>query len=279
MIKIGDYNNLEVKRKTDFGYFLDGLTNDSNDDILLHNRLTNKETIEIGQVLNVFIYIDSEGRKSATLVPTKAKVDEIGHLKVVAHTQIGSFIDIGLQKDILVPFKAKTYELEKGNRYLFRIYLDKTGRLAATTDIDEHLTTDHEYKIGDTVTGVVYGFQTNNSVNICVDNKYAGVILFNENFSKLSEGDKLELKVIKIYEDNKLGLTSRGERKEELDSNESLIISYLDGNDGFMKFNDKSDPEEIKTVFKTSKKNFKRTLGILMKKELVYQTEEGTFKK
>ena len=280
MIKIGDYNNLCVKRKTDFGYFLDGKTDNSKDDILLHKKLANKNKLEIGDFVNAFIYIDSEGRKTATLIPPKAKVNEINYLKVVAHTKIGSFIDVGLQKDILVPFKAKTYDIEKGNRYLFYIYLDKTGSLAATTDIDPYLETNHNYKIGDTVSGIVYGFQTNNSANVCVDKKYVGVILHNEYFTKLKEGDILEeLKVIKIYEDGKLGLTPRKERKEELDNLEVSILSYLEGNDNFMRFNDKTSPEEIETVFNTSKKNFKRALGVLMKKDIIYQDENGTYKK
>lgn len=278
MIKIGDFNKLEVKRSTDFGYFLDGKTNNSKDDILLHKRLIGKNEVNVGDTVNAFIYIDSEGRKAATLIPPKAKVNEVAYLKVVAHTKIGSFIDIGLQKDILVPFKAKTYDLEKGHRYLFYIYLDKTGRLAATTDIDQYLTTDHNYNIGDSVEGIVYGFQTNNSAMVCVDNKYAGVILHNEYFTELNIGDKLEnLKVIKIYEDGRLGLTPRGERKTELDILEVAIINYMEGNDGFMRFNDKSTPEEIATVFNSSKKNFKRALGVLMKKGLVIQNEEGTF--
>ena len=276
MIKIGDYNKLEVKREANFGFFLDGKTNNSKDDILLHNRLLNKNKIQVGDIVDAFIYIDSEGRRSATLVPTKAKVDEVAYLKVVAHTKIGSFIDIGLQKDILVPFSAKTYDLEKGQRYLFYIYLDKSGRLAATTDIDSHLTTDHTYNVGDSVEGIVYGFQTNNSAMVCIDNKYAGVILHNEYFTELKIGDKLNLNVIKIYEDGKLGLTPRQSRKEELDTLEVSIMNYLEGNDGYMRFNDKSTPEEIATVFNTSKKNFKRALGVLMKKGLISQDENGT---
>ncbi|MBO3444494.1 S1-like domain-containing RNA-binding protein [Clostridium sp. CCUG 7971] len=276
MIKIGDFNTLEVKRKTDFGYFLDAKTGNTKDDVLLHNRLLGKNKIEVGQEVNAFIYKDSEGRPSATLIAPKAKVNEVAYLKVVAHTKIGSFIDIGLQKDILVPFSSKTYELEKGSRYPFYIYLDKSERLAATTDINEHLTTDHEYNIGDNVTGVVYGFQTNNSAMICVDNKYAGVILHNEYFTELKIGDELSLNVIKVYEDGKLGLTPRSNRKDELDSLESSIMSYLEGADGHMKFNDKSTPEEISTVFNSSKKNFKRALGVLMKKGLIAQDENGT---
>lgn len=277
MIKIGDFNKLKVKRKADFGYFLDGKTNQTKDDILLHNRLLGKNKIEVGDEVEAFIFKDSEDRLAATLIPPKAKVGEVSRLKVVAHTQIGSFIDIGLPKDILVPFKARTYDLEKGERYPFYIYVDKSGRLAATTDIDSYLTTDHEYNVGDNVNGVVYGFQTNNSAMVVVDNKYAGVILHNEYFTELKPGQELSLKVIKIYEDGKLGLTPRQSRKEELNTLENSIMSYLEGNDGFMRFNDKSTPEEIATVFNSSKKNFKRALGVLMKKNLITQDSKGTY--
>lgn len=280
MIKLGEYNKLKVKRKAEFGYFLDAGTNNSNDDVLLHNRLVGKNKIEVGDEIEVFIYKDSEGRLAATMNYPKAKVGDIAYLKVVAHTKIGSFIDVGLPKDILVPFKAQKYEMTKGNRYLFYIYVDKSGRLAATTDIFPYLSVEHSYKIGDVVDGIVYGFQTNKSATVCVDNKYDAVILNNEYFTELNIGDKLEnLKVIKIYEDGRLGLTPRGERKEELDSLEKSIMSYIEGNDGFMRFNDKSSPEEIATVFNSSKKNFKRALGVLMKKGLITQNEEGTFLK
>ena len=243
MIKLGQYNTLKVKRKAEFGYFLDAETGRSSDDVLLHNRQLNKNKIEVGDEVKVFIYKDSEGRLAATMDYPKAAVGDIAYLKVVAHTKIGSFVDVGLPKDILVPFKAQKYEMTKGNRYLFYIYEDKTGRLAATTDIFPYLSVEHSYKVGDVVDGIVYGFQTNNSATICVNNKYDGVILNNEYFTDLKIGDKLEnLKVIKIYEDGRLGLTPRSERKVELDVLEVAIMSYLEGNDGYMRFNDKSSP-------------------------------------
>ncbi len=278
MINLGQYNTLKVKRKAEFGYFLDAQTGNTNDDVLLHNRLLNKNKIEVGDEVKVFIYKDSEGRLSATMEYPKATVGEIAYLKVVAHTKIGSFVDIGLPKDILVPFKSQKYEMTKGNRYEFYIYEDKSGRLAATTDIFPYLSVEHSYNIGDNVEGVVYGFQTNNSASICVDEKYDAVILNNEYFTELNLGDKLEnLKVIKIYEDGRLGLTPRSERKAELDVLEVAIMSYIEGNDGYMRFNDKSSPDEIATVFNSSKKNFKRALGVLMKKSLITQKEDGTY--
>ena len=116
MIKLGEYNNLKVKRKAEFGYFLDAGTGRTSDDVLLHKRLLNKNHVEVGDEVKVFIYKDSEGRLAATMNYPKAQVGEIAYLKVVAHTKIGSFIDIGLPKDILVPFKAQKYEMTKGNR-------------------------------------------------------------------------------------------------------------------------------------------------------------------
>ncbi|MDR0880624.1 MAG: DNA-binding protein [Clostridioides sp.] len=278
MIEIGNYNKLTVKRKTDFGYFLDGLTGNSKDDILLHNRLLGENTVEVGDEIEVFIFKDSEDRLAATMIKPLAKVGDVAYLKVVDNTDIGIFIDMGLTKDILVPFKEKTYPLFRDEKYLFYIYLDKSSRIAATTDIDLHLNTEHQYNIGDIVDGIVYGFQTNHSAMVCVDSNLAGVILHNEYFRELKEGDVLKgLKVIKIYEDGKLGLTPRASREEELNELESKIISYLEGSDGYMRFNDKSDPKEIEIVFNSSKKNFKRALGVLMKKELVKQDTDGTY--
>ena len=121
--------------------------------------------------------------------------------------------------------------------------------------IEDRLTTDSDYKVGDSVTGVVYGFQTNDSAMVCVDNKFDGVILHNEYFTKLNIGDKLNLKVIKVYEDGKLGLTPRQERAQELSELEEKIINHLNNaSRGFMPYNDKSVPSDIASVFNCSRK-------------------------
>ena len=274
MVKIGDFNKLTIARKVEFGFFLDGK---GGDDVFMHRKFTNYEVLIPGDEVNVFVYKDSKDKLAATLNPPLAKVGEIGYFEVVDATKIGYFINIGLEKDILVPFSAKHYDISVGNKYLFYIYLDKSDRIAATTRIEEHLTTDSNYSVGDTVTGVVYGFQTNQSAMVCVDNKYEGVILHNEYFTNLKVGDKLNLKVIKIYEDGKLGLTPRQGREEELNELEVKILNHLNNaSRGFMPYNDKSDPADIASIFNCSKKNFKRALGILMKKGLIEQDSEGT---
>lgn len=277
MIKIGDFNKLKIARKADFGFFLDAQTGNTKDDIFMHRKFTNYEVLIPGDEVNAFVYRDSKDKLAATLVPPLAKVGDIGYFEVVDATKIGYFINIGLEKDILVPFSSKHYDLKKGNKYLFYIYLDKTERIAATTRIEGYLSTNSEYKVGDSVSGVVYGFQTNDSAMVCIDNKFEGVILHNEYFTKLNIGDKLNLKVIKIYEDGRLGLTPRQGREQELNDLEIKIINYLNNaSKGFMPLNDKSSPEDIASIFSCSKKNFKRTLGVLMKKGMITQDEEGT---
>lgn len=276
MIKTGEFNKLKVARKTNFGYFLDAETGSSSEDILLPNKNTTDEELNVGDEVEVFIYPDSKDRLTATLKAPYAKVGDFAYLKVVATTHIGTFVDIGLEKDVLVPMKEKLYPLENNKYYLFYIYLDKTGRIAATTNVDKFLETAEDYKIGDSVKGTVYGFQTNNSAMIAVDNKYKGVILHNEYFTELHHGDVLNLNVKKIYEDGKLGLTPRSIAKVERENLQEIILEYLKNHDGFMPYNDKSSPDEIHGVFHTSKNYFKQSLGGLMKRGLITQDERGT---
>ena len=275
MIKIGDFNNLKVVGKGNVGYYLNE-DNKTQKDILLPKTREMSDELSIGDEIEVFIYRDSKDRLIATQKKPLAKVGDIAYLKVVSTTDVGTFIDFGLDRDILVPFKEKLYPLEDNKSYLFYIYLDKSDRIAATTDIDIHLDVNSNYKIKDSVKGTVYGFQTNKSVMVAVDNKYQGVILNNEYFTEISYGDILDLTVIKIYEDGKLGLTPRKSTKLEVTELQENILNYLRSNEGFMRFNDKSSPEEISREFNVSKKHFKNALGGLMKRNLIEQDNTGT---
>lgn len=275
MIKIGEFNNLAIVRKAAFGYYLDAETGNTNDDVLLPNGNTIEE-LEIGERVDAFIYRDSKDRLVATMKKPLVVAYEIGYLKVVSKTSMGAFVDFGLERDIFVPQKEQKYELEQGNKYLFYIYVDKTNRLAATTDIDKHLENSDEYKIGDEVTGIAYGLQTNDSVMVAVDNKFRGVILKNEYFTSIKPGYEIKLRVKKIYEDGKLGLTPRGKAVDERLQLEEEILKYLNKHGGTMPYNDKSSPEDIKKVFNQSKNYFKNALGGLMKKGIITQDEKGT---
>lgn len=279
MLKIGDFNRMYVAKKNEHGFFL---RDDEKSEklILLPFDSAQGNELKEGEEVDVFIYRDSSDRLIATMKKPFARAYELAYLKVVSNTKIGAFIDFGLERDILVPMKEQAYKLENDKYYLFYIYIDKTNRIAATTYIDRYLDgdldSDHSFKTGDDVEGVVYGFQTNGSVMVAVDKKYKGVILKNEYFDNIKIGDILKLRVIKIYEDGKIGLTPRNHPKDERISLEETILEYLKSHDGFMPYNDKSSPEDIKKVFHESKNYFKNALGGLMKKGIIEQDGTGT---
>ena len=276
MIKIGDINSLKVVRRADFGYYLGAETDSTDDDVLLPMKSTIGRALKIDDEVEAFIYRDTSDRLIATLKRPLAKVGDLAYLKVVDMTTIGSFVEIGLERDILVPFKEENYSLETGKKYLFYIYLDKTGRLAATTFIDKYLYDTDSYEIDDEVEGTVYGIQTNGTLMIAIDDIYRAVILKNENYASVIPGDRLTVRVQKYYEDGKMDVTARKPRLEERDLVERQIIEFLDKSGGFMVYNDKSSPDDIKKTFKTSKNAFKRALGGLMKSGWIVQDAEGT---
>lgn len=276
MIEIGKMNNLKVVRRAEFGYYLDGKTNNTSDDILLPNNNALRNNIKVGDELEVFIYRDSYDRVVATMKEPLAMVGQVAYLEVVDESSIGSFVSIGLERDVLVPFKEIKYSLEVGRKYLFALYLDKTNRLAATTKIDDYLHDTNAYEIGQEVEGTIYGFQTNRTAEIALESMYRGVILKNEYYKNLRTGDVVTARVKRYYEDGKVGLTLRKERLDEKADLETQIHEYLKENGGFMELNDKSAPGDIELLFKTSKNAFKRALGGLMKKKLITQDKEGT---
>jgi predicted RNA-binding protein (virulence factor B family) len=276
MIKTGEYNSLTVVRKADFGYFLDAKTGRTDDDLLLPNSNTLGQSLNVGDEIEVFVYRDSKDRPVATLKKPLAQAFDVAYLKVVSSTPMGAFADFGLDRDVFIPMKEQKYTLHEGSSYLLYLYIDKTGRIAATTEVDRALSTESEYKVGDEVTGIVYGFQTNGSVMVAVDGRYRGVILKNEYFTEMQPGFEVKLRVKKIYEDGKLGLTPRGRAVEERTQLEDEIMKYLEKNGGEMPYNDKSSPDDIREVFNQSKNYFKNALGGLMKKGLITQDEAGT---
>jgi predicted RNA-binding protein (virulence factor B family) len=276
MINIGDFNNLKVVRRAEFGYYLGADTGNSSDDILLPMKSTLGRGLNIDDEVEAFIYRDTSDRLIATLKRPLAKVGDLAYLKVADITPIGSFVGIGLERDVLVPFKEENYKLETGRSYLFYIYLDKTGRIAATTFIDKYLHDTNSFNIDDEVEGTIYGIQTNGTLMIAIEDTYRAVILRKEYYDSVTPGDRLKVRVKKYYEDGKMDVTVRKPRLEERDVVEEQILEYLNKKDGSMPYNDKSSPDDIKKVFKTSKNAFKRALGGLMKSGLILQDEEGT---
>lgn len=274
--ELGTVKEFTIVRDGDPGYYLDKGTGNTSDDILLPHSDPGSDGLKVGDKVKAFIYKDSKNRPIATLKEPLAQVGDIAYLEVMDNTEVGSFVYIGVSKDLFVPMAEKKYPLIVGKKYLFYIYIDKTERIAATTDIESYLETAEGYKIGDEVEGIIYDIYDNNSVAVAIEGKYKAVMLRNEYYVKVNPGDKLNFKVKRIYEDGNLGLTIRITGKEQRDKLQEDVLEYLTENNGFMPLNDYSSPEDIRKVFKESKNYFKRALGGLMKKGLIEQTKEGT---
>lgn len=278
MIKFGDYNELKVAREASFGLYLDKETGNTSDDILLPTGSIVGETPKVGETVTVFIYRDSKDRLIATMKQPKVTVDNTAVLSVSSVTNFGAFVNFGLERDILVPQREMKFPLKTGKEYLFFIYEDKTGRLAASTEVGRYLETPEEeiYKVGDTVSGIVYNKQTNGTLEVAIDDKYPGIILVNEYFFNANPGDRISGTVKKILEDGRISFTPRKKMVEAKEELSDTILRYLEEHDGFMPFNDKSTPDEIKKKWNSSKNYFKIALGNLMKKGLIRQDEKGT---
>lgn len=275
MIELGKINNLKVARSCEFGYYLDAQGETTSQDILIPNGNIIGE-INVEDYIDVFIYRDSKDRPIATMKQVEAQVGDVAYLKVVDKTGIGYFVSIGIERDVLVPFREASFELEVDKKYLFYLYVDKTNRIAATTRVDRYLHDTTHYNIGEEVEGVVYGKHSNGNLLVAIDNTFRGIILKNECYDDISIGDKIKTRVKKYFDDGKIQLTTRKHRLEEMDDLEGAILNYLKMNQGEMEFNDKTSPEDIKKYFKASKNAFKRALGGLMKKGLIEQDEKGT---
>lgn len=278
MYEMGRINQMKVIREANFGIYLDSNTKNTDDDLLVPNSSIVGERPKIGDTIEVFVYRDSSDRPIATMKKPHLTVDEIKKLRVIGRNGSGVFIDMGLERDLFVPLKEQKYHVSEGNMYLFKMYVDKTGRLAATTDINGALEVMPEglYKVNDEVSGTVYGYQTNGSLMLAVDDMYKAYIPKSDFFEEVDPGSVIKAKIYKILEDGKLALTMRNSLKEERIELTEIILKELKDNDGHIPYNDKSTPDEIREKFKTSKNYFKIALGNLMKKGLIYQDTDGT---
>ncbi|MGL5150454.1 MAG: CvfB family protein [Clostridium sp.] len=275
MIKIGEYNKLKVDREKEFGFYL---VDENGDAILLPKALINNETIIVGDEIEVFVYKDSEDRPIATCKKPLITVGEVKYLEIVGQSKIGAFANIGLERDIFIPIKEQKFKFKTGCKYMLHAYLDKTGRLAASTYVDDYIDVAEEgkYTVNEDVKGVIYG-KAGTTIKIAVDREYKGIILGNEFYEKNDfPGEELNLRIKKIYEDGTIGLTNRKKRLDARVELKDVIINYMEQNGGAMPYNDKSSPEEIKMTFNTSKNYFKMALGGLMKEGKITQDKEGT---
>jgi len=274
MIELGKIQILEVIRQTSIGVYLNAKNEKSKDDILLPKSQVPTD-IKIGDDIEVFVYNDSEDRIISTVKKPKIKIGELAVLKVVETTSIGAFLDWGLEKDLLLPFKEQEGEVKKGEEYLVALYVDKSNRLCATMKIYELLSCKSPYKNNDRIHGIIYSFNPQYGFFVAVDNKYHGLILLKEAYGNYALGDKIEARIKKVRDDGKLELSVRESATDEIEGDTRKILDLLNKRNGKLRLNDNSSPEKIKEELNMSKKAFKRAVGRLMKEGAVKTTDEG----
>ena len=271
MIQVGNYNTLNVSRKTDFGFYLD----DGEDGILLPKRFV-PGGLRIGDEIKVFIYHDSDNRLIATTQEPKGVVGDIVSLKCVSTTEHGAFLDWGLMKDIFVAKSQQLTRMYKGGEYLVKIYIDEqTGRVAATEKIDKQISNDVLTVKEKEEVDLHVQRQTDLGYVMIINGKHTGLLHANEVYRKLYVGNKIKGYIKTIRKDNKIDLVLDKPGYEKVSREEEKILNLLEAKKGFLPYNDKTDPQIIYTVFGMSKKTFKMTIGALYKQRKIELTDKG----
>ena len=274
MIVLGTYNTLEILRDTSVGLFLgDGEGND----ILLPNKYV-PESYEIGQSMTVFCYLDHSERPVATNLEPEVLVNEFQLLKVVEVNEFGAFMDWGLEKHLLVPFREQRSKMQEGHWYVVYCYLDQqSNRLVASNKIDRFLSNDTlSVKEGDIV-DLLVSRKTDLGYEVIINNRHKGLVYNNEIFKTIAIGDNTKGVIKKIRPDNKLDVSLQPLGENILEPAAQKIYEQLIAHGGFLGLHDKSDPELIKQELQMSKKVFKKGIGTLYKARKIEIRDDGIY--
>lgn len=271
MLELGKKQKLKIVKKVSFGVYL-GEAEDAQERVLLPAKEVPEEA-ENGDELEVFLYKDSKDRLIATVREPLVMLGEAAVLTVKEVGNIGAFLDWGLEKDLLLPFKEQTRRVRQGEKCLAAVYIDKSSRLCATMNVYEYLQTDSPYKKEDRVTGVVYLTSEEFGAFVAVDDKYSALIPKKVMPPELRSGDVVEARVTDVKEDGKLDLTVREKAYIQIDEDSENVMKVIEEFEGVLPFNDKVSPDVIMREFGLSKAAFKRAVGRLLKNGRIEITE------
>ena len=271
MIEVGKYNELEVVKQMDFGIYL----RKDDVEVLMPTKWVPKGTA-IGDVMDVFVYRDSDDRLIATTMQPYAISGEFAFLEVREVNSIGAFLDWGMEKDLLVPFSEQPVKMIPNRSYVVFVYTDeKTNRMVASAKLNKFIERDDiDLQANDIVDLLIYS-ETDKGLNAIVNNMYVGLIYKNEIFDQVRVGDKLKGYVKQVREDNKIDLSLQKAGFELVDDVKWRILNLMKETNGFLPLNDNSTPEEIKAGLQISKKAFKKAVGALYKERLIKLTDKG----
>ena len=271
-IELGKFNRLEVVKEVDFGMYLDG---GDEGEILLPARYV-PEGCQIGDILNVFLYLDNEERLIATTLTPLVQVGEFACLEVAWVNQFGAFLNWGLMKDLFVPFSEQKMKMQVGKKYIVHAHLDdESYRIVASAKVDRYLSKEKaEYQPGEEVNILIWQ-KTDLGFKAIIENKFGGLLYDSEIFQPLHTGMVLKAYVKQIREDGKIDLVLQKLGFEKVDDFSKTLLEYIREHDGYTPLNDKSPADDIYAAFGVSKKTFNKAVGDLYKKHLVVLQEDG----
>ncbi len=262
MIQLGNYNTLEILRETSVGMFLG---DDDVDDLLLPTKYI-PEQAEVGDSIEVFCYLDHEERPIATTLKPYIKRNDFGFLRVAEVNEIGAFLDWGLEKHLLVPFREQTERMKEGHWYVVYCYLDEQSfRLVASAKFKKFLKNDKLTLAPKDEVDLLISRSTNLGFEVIVNNQHLGLVYHDEIYQPIQIGDRIKGFVKKIRSDKKLDIALKPIGHLNIEPSADKVYSSLVEAGGFMALHDKSTPEDIQAIMNMSKKTFKKAIGTLYK--------------
>lgn len=273
MIKLGEKQKLIIVKKVEFGVYLASSAEEADDRVLLPIKQV-PEDAKTGDALEVFVYRDSKDRLIATTNTPKLVMGEVAELTVSQVSKFGAFLDWGLEKDLLVPYRQQLVKLQPGDNVLVSLYIDKSGRLCATMNVYSNLKANSPYKKDDKVRGRVYTISDDFGAFVAVDNIYSALIPKKELYGEVRVGQDVIARVTEVKADGRLNLSIRDKAYLQIEQDAAEILSIIDSYDGVLPFNDKVSPEIIKRETGMSKNEFKRAVGNLLKAGKIEITEK-----
>ncbi len=273
MIELGKIQTLKIVKKVEFGVYL-GDGSDDGQNVLLPKRQV-PPNAQTGDEIEVFVYRDSKDRLISTVNMPKITLGRAAKLKIVQVGRIGAFLDWGLEKDLLLPFKEQTKKVVAGEECLVALYIDKSNRLCATMNVYPYLDKDSPYQRDDRVSGTVYEISKNFGAFVAVDDRFSGLIPQKELYGTVCIGDTVNARVTEVKADGKLDLSIREKAYLQMEQDAKRLLEIMESHDGALPFNDKASPEIIKREVQMSKNEFKRAVGHLLKMREISITENG----
>lgn len=272
MVKLGHYSEVEVVKEVDFGFYIDG---GPFGEILLPTNSA-KPGVKAGDEITVFTYCDSEDRMIATMERPLATADQFAFLRVKDVGPVGAFLDWGLLKDLLVPYREQSLEMRQGHSYVVRVYVDElTERIVASTRLNRFLKDKNEDLEVEQEVDLIVVAETDLGWKVIVNRKYWGMVFHSEIFQEMAKGYQLKGFVKNIREDGKLDIALQKQGYQQVESTANWLMQVLEKRNGFLALTDKSAPELIYQELNVSKKVFKKAIGSLYKQRLITLEADG----